>query len=217
VSVALRGTSTNALVTIDRTAIDFGTVGCTRGGSAPITIGNAGPTLTSYRASLVGSLNPALALVFPTGDIPSDFSVTVPLFCSATLAPGAYASDLTVSVNAGSITRHIPVTATIERADIALSATEIDLGTVHAGVPITRTVDVRNTGNVATAVRAEGSLAVSLSPASFQLAAGASATVVATIVPSAEDIGRGRVDLGFGIVDGDCNGAGIEVLGSVVP
>lgn len=186
-AVSLAAQVSNDVVTFDRAAIDLGTIACAPNGSGLLEITNHGGPSVAYSAALTDPQGIVVQVSSPAGTLASGQTQQIRVYpttiTSGNLPLGEVLANLNVQL-AGATTRPVPIRAFVSRALVALSqGAALELGDVRAGVAITKTFSVTNTGNLASNVSVFGQSGAAVSPASVQVAPAASRTVTLTVTP----------------------------------
>jgi hypothetical protein len=197
--LTLTGIATTDVIALDHTAIDFGDVLCGTSGLVEVAIANHGELATDYAVVPSDPLHwiqaaPETGLLEPGAT--DTIALGHPGFETTALPPGPFVGLVDIRLNGGTSVKTLPVRAQIRRVVVAPSTTDLDLGTVAAGATVTRTFQIRNTGNLATSISLFSNAGgVAFSPQSFQLVANSAQPITVTF--TSQSPGPFTSDLSF--------------------
>lgn len=199
-TVEVAGFGIQSDLSLNRTAIDFGTVLTDNSARAAFTIRNDGSANLTLSGLRVGSENASAFAVGPTPDVlePGELSVVNLTFTPATV--GTANATLTVStVNAGSV--GVTLRGTGTGPELAVDTTALTFGEVSVGSEAIRNLTIRNGGSGTLTVDRLGTeganaTAFSANRTSLTIPSGAQRTVRVSFVPTASGPAEANLTIG---------------------
>jgi hypothetical protein len=213
-STQLSARSTNELLTVSATSLDFGLRECGDTSTKTIELTNHGATDTFYQLTRKDPNDLLLLLngvLVEPGEVET---ITVHHRNVLQLEPGFYTAALDLSWNSGSVKRTFPVQSFVGRANTVVHSPSRVLGDVVEGVPTEVTFIIQNFGNVTEQLVVEptGDIVTAVSPQSLQIAAGQLAVVFVSLTPGAAGTQLDEL-IEF---RGKCNTATATITGSAI-